>query len=60
MRTQNMILTLETIEQFYKSDAIDEDHAVKLIDSRIRQDNIEQEIEFNKELAEKYRKGWKH
>lgn len=59
MRKINLLSTLETIEKIYKSGVISEDHAVQLIDSRIRQDNIEKEIEFNKELVEKYRKGWK-
>lgn len=59
MRKLRLLSTLETIQKFYNAGTIDEDQAVELIDSRIRQDNIEKEIEFNKEMAEKYIKGWK-
>lgn len=60
MRKINLLSTLETIQKFYNAGTIDEDRAVELIDSRIRQDNVEQEIEFNKEVAEKYKKGWQN
>ena len=59
MRNTNLLTTLETIEKFYKSGILSEDYAVKLIDSRIRQDNIEKEIENLKRVADDYRRAWK-
>jgi hypothetical protein len=53
-----IISTLETIGLFFVHGAIDEETAVRLIDQRVRQYNLELEICFYKETAEKYRSTW--
>lgn len=48
------ISTMETIGKFYSDGMIDEDTAVRLLDSRNHRANVEAEIEYLNGQANKY------